>query len=105
MNFKIAQSIRQNVLSLIHKKKIEVDVPLPIKDIDTDIIKTPLQVGNRIIQLYALIALTDPKAKKSKIQNWLISGGFFDSLEEEEKNLFIQKSKTKTISKMALSWL
>lgn len=96
---------RQKVLDFIKGKNIFVDIPLPLKDTSNDKIKTPFMIGSRIIQLFALIALTDPKAKKRKIHNWLISSRLFDSLEEEEKNLFANERRAKAITKKALSWL
>ncbi len=104
MSLQAAMARRQKVLAFIREKQIDIDIPLPVIDTNRCKIKTPGQIGNRIMQLYALIGLTDPEVIKDKVYKWLISNELFDTLEEEEKSLFVYNIEVKKRSTISLSW-
>jgi hypothetical protein len=95
---------RSKVLRYLYRKGIKVEIPLP--ELDCSVAKQPREIGERIIQVYALIGLTMPEVNRNKLQSWLDDVGFFDSLESKEKELFTRgKNKLTKNELMDLSWM
>ncbi len=96
--------IRNKVHEILRNQEIPVNPNLPDLEKELKIFKTPQDIALRIIHLYSLIGITMPKVEIEKIKKWLEVEGVFDSLENEEKRIFIETPQSNKLKKN-LSWL